>query len=86
MEKRDMLYYFLNAAMNNRKKIKVSGGKAVVKKVYVNEVKIENDVVMFDVDGEQYAIDLKTNEVKTGFFDQRVLHISGDEPFKIQLN
>ncbi len=85
MNRNDMLYYFLLSAKGSAKRIKVSGGANGVRKGYVRALKKEGSVLTADIEGENYVIDLDKCEVKTGFFDSRVLHVSGEEPLKFQL-
>ncbi len=85
MDRKDMLFYFLSSAKNNAKRIKVTGGKTSLVKGYVRDLKREDQVIMVNVEGEIYEIDLTVYEVKTSLLDHRVIYVSGEENLKFQL-
>ena len=81
----EMVLGFFSSAKNNHRAIKITCGSRGVKKGYINQVSMDDNVIMVDLDGETYEIDMKVSEAKTSFFDRRVIHIQGEEHYKIQL-
>ena len=82
----EMILGFLSSAKASGRRVKISGGDHGAKKGQINDLKMENKVITVDVDGEVFVIDMNVCEAKTSVFDHRVIHIMGEEQYKIQLN
>ena len=81
----EMVLGFFTSARSYGKKIKITSTEKGVKKGVIQDVNMEDRVITVVVEGEKFVIDMNVCEAKTSFFDRRVLHISGEEQFKIQL-
>lgn len=81
----EMVLGFLSSAKTNKRRIKISGTEDGAVKGFVRDVKMEDKVITIDVDGEVVVMDMNICEAKTSFFDHRVIHVVGEEHYKIQL-
>lgn len=81
----EMVLGFLRSAKASGRKVKISGGDQGAKRGLIGDLKMENKVITVDVEGEVFVIDMNVCEAKTSVFDHRVIHIRGEEQYKIQL-
>ena len=82
----EMVLGFLSSAKASGRRIKISGGDHGVKKGHIRDLNMENKVITVDLEGVIFVIDMNVCEAKTSVFDHRVIHIIGEENYKIQLN
>ena len=81
----EMILGFLNSAKSSGRKVKISGGDHGTKRGLIRELKMEGKVITVDVEGEVFVLDMNVCEAKTSFFDHRVIHLRGEDQYKIQL-
>lgn len=81
----EMILGFFRSAKASGRKVKISGGDHGAKRGLIGDLKMENKVITVEVEGEVFVLDMNVCEAKTSIFDHRVIHLRGEEHYKIQL-